>query len=48
MLNTVSKEVVKPTQIRNLPFIDVDIDSVIIPIRSVEEANMLLKEIRGF
>ena len=48
MLNTVSKDAIKPTSIMGLPFVDTDLQSVVIPIRNEIEARLLLREVRGF
>lgn len=48
MMNTVAKDPISPSKVMTLPFIDVDVDSIIIPISSEKQARELLKEIRGF
>lgn len=48
MMNTVAKEVIKPQQVMTLPFIDSDIDEVIVPIKTDSEARQVLREIRGY
>ena len=48
IMNTVAKETITPSKVMDLRWIDVDVDSIVIPIRSEKEARELLKEIRGY
>lgn len=48
MLNTVAKEVIKPTSVMTLPFIDGDIEAVTVAIKTEAEAREVLKIVRGY
>lgn len=48
MLNTVAKDVIKPTSVMTLPFIDGDIETVTVAIKTETEAREVLRDIRGY
>lgn len=48
VMNTVAKEAITPTKVMNLPLVDTDISSIVIPVRSESEARMILMNVRGF
>lgn len=48
MMNTVSKEVIKPSQVIGLPFLDKDISIISVGVRNKKEAMEILRDIRGY
>lgn len=48
IMNTVAKETITPSKVMDLRWIDVDVDSIVIPIRSEKEAREILSIIRGY